>query len=199
MVIGFGGYPSLPALLAARALKIPTIIHEQNAVFGRTNRFLAGGVSAVACAFPTLMKASAKVKKALHVVGNPVRPDIQALYERQYEAPEGTLRLLVTGGSQGARLLSELVPDAMAMIPEDLRTRLRVEQQTRVESLDFARRAYREAGVEAEIAPFFRNMPIILMSQDKDGNLRYYGRKDIVDFLKTIKVEQIPWKTYHIY
>jgi UDP-N-acetylglucosamine--N-acetylmuramyl-(pentapeptide) pyrophosphoryl-undecaprenol N-acetylglucosamine transferase len=158
VVIGFGGYPSLPALLAAKDLKIPTIIHEQNAVFGRTNRFLAGGVSAVACAFPTLMKASAKVKKALHVVGNPVRPDIQALYERQYEAPEGTLRLLVTGGSQGARLLSELVPDAMAMIPEDLRTRLRVEQQTRVESLDFARRAYREAGVEAEIAPFFRNM-----------------------------------------
>jgi UDP-N-acetylglucosamine--N-acetylmuramyl-(pentapeptide) pyrophosphoryl-undecaprenol N-acetylglucosamine transferase len=158
VVVGFGGYPSLPSLLAARGARIPTVIHEQNAVLGRVNRRLANGATAVACAFPTLLKASAKVKKRLHVVGNPVRPDIAALYDRPYVAPDQTIRVLVTGGSQGARLLSELVPHAMNMLSEDLRVRLRVEQQTRVESIDFARRTFAEAGVEAEIAPFFRNM-----------------------------------------
>ena len=158
VVIGFGGYPSLPALLAARSLRIPTVIHEQNAVLGRVNRRLARSATAVACAFPTLRKASPKVMKRVHVVGNPVRPDIAALSERPYHAPDQGIRLLVTGGSQGARLLSELVPDAMRLISEDLRCRLRVEQQTRVESIDFARRTFAEAGVECEIAPFFRNM-----------------------------------------
>jgi UDP-N-acetylglucosamine--N-acetylmuramyl-(pentapeptide) pyrophosphoryl-undecaprenol N-acetylglucosamine transferase len=158
VVVGFGGYPSLPSMLAARSRRIPTVIHEQNAVLGRVNRRLAPGATAVACAFPTLLKASARVRKRLQVVGNPVRPEIAALYGRPYVPPGPTIRLLVTGGSQGARLLSELVPDAMNLISEDLRVRLRVEQQTRVESIDFARRAFAEAGVECEIAPFFRNM-----------------------------------------
>ena len=158
VVIGFGGYPSLPSLLAAKSLRIPTVIHEQNAVLGRVNRRLAGSVTAVACAFPTLKRASRKVQKRVHVVGNPVRPDIAALYDRAYVAPDQTIRILVTGGSQGARLLSEMTPHAMNLISEDLRIRLRVEQQTRVESIDFARRTYAEAGVECEIAPFFRNM-----------------------------------------
>jgi UDP-N-acetylglucosamine--N-acetylmuramyl-(pentapeptide) pyrophosphoryl-undecaprenol N-acetylglucosamine transferase len=158
IVVGFGGYPSLPSLLAARAAGGRTLIHEQNAVLGRVNRLVAPRVDAVACAFPTLEKASPAVKARAHVVGNPVRAEIRALYDRPYAPPGDTVRVLVTGGSQGARLLSEMVPDAVALLPEALRLRLRIEQQTRMESLEFARHAYAEAGVEAEIAPFFRNM-----------------------------------------
>jgi UDP-N-acetylglucosamine--N-acetylmuramyl-(pentapeptide) pyrophosphoryl-undecaprenol N-acetylglucosamine transferase len=158
VVVGFGGYPSLPALLAAAAVRAPTMIHEQNAVLGRVNRFVAPQVDAIACAFPTLEKAHPAVKAKAQVVGNPVRPEIRALYDRPYATPDGTVRILVTGGSQGARLLSELVPDAVAMLSEDLRVRLKIEQQTRMESLEFARHTYAEAGVEAEIAPFFRDI-----------------------------------------
>lgn len=160
VVVGFGGYPSAPALVGAILDKRPTVIHEQNAVMGRANRMLAPHVRRVACAFPTLKKAPAKVAEAAVVVGNPVRPPIRALYENPYVAPEpdGRVRLLVTGGSQGARLLSELVPEAIKMLPDDLRQRLIVSQQTRPESMNLARRAYRDALVEAEIAPFFRDI-----------------------------------------
>ena len=99
VVVGFGGYPSLPSLLAARSRRIPTVIHEQNAVLGRVNRRLAPGATAVACAFPTLLKASSRVRKRLQVVGNPVRQDIAALYDQPYVPPGPTIRLLVTGGS----------------------------------------------------------------------------------------------------
>ncbi len=156
VVVGFGGYPSLPALLAAGSQHIPTVIHEQNAVLGRVNRFLSGRVDLVACAFPTLQMASPRVRA--NVVGNPVRPDIQALYDSPYPKIEGTIRLLITGGSQGARLLSDVTPAAIAMLPEDLRLRLQVEQQTRTESISAARQTYAAAGVQAEISPFFRNM-----------------------------------------
>lgn len=156
VVVGFGGYPSLPALMAARSQKRPTVIHEQNSVLGRVNRYMAPKVDAVACAFPTLLKAPRRVKA--EVVGNPVRPDIRALHDREYPATDRTLRILVTGGSQGARLLSDFTPAAIINLPDDLKYRVRVEQQTRMESLDLARTAYAEAGVEAEVAPFFRNM-----------------------------------------
>jgi UDP-N-acetylglucosamine--N-acetylmuramyl-(pentapeptide) pyrophosphoryl-undecaprenol N-acetylglucosamine transferase len=157
VVVGFGGYPSLPALLAAGS-RIPTLIHEQNAVLGRTNRFLSGRVTAVACAFPTLERAAPAVKARAHVVGNPVRPEVRALYDHAYAPPTDTLRLLVTGGSQGARLLSQITPDAVAMLPEDLRMRLKVQQQTRPDMIDYARESYADSGVEAEVAPFFRDM-----------------------------------------
>jgi UDP-N-acetylglucosamine--N-acetylmuramyl-(pentapeptide) pyrophosphoryl-undecaprenol N-acetylglucosamine transferase len=160
VVVGFGGYPSAPALVAALMSKLPTVIHEQNAVMGRTNRLLASHVTRVACAFPTLQKAPTKVAGKAVVVGNPVRPPIRALADLPYTPPEpgGTIRLLVTGGSQGARLLSELVPEAVRILPDDLRHRLSVQQQTRPESMDVARKAYQEAMVHAEIAPFFRDM-----------------------------------------
>src|SRR5215469_15343926 len=109
VVVGFGGYPSAPALVGAILDKRPTVIHEQNAVMGRANRQLASRVTTVACAFPTLLKASAPVIARAKVVGNPVRPEIRALAEAPYHAPAERVRLLVTGGSQGARLLSELV------------------------------------------------------------------------------------------
>lgn len=160
IVVGFGGYPSLPALLAALTTKHPTLIHEQNAVLGRVNRLLAPLVDQVACAFPTLEKATPKVKAGAVVVGNPIRPEIRALYDQPYEPPEAgaEIRILITGGSQGARLLSELVPQAISKLPDDLRFRLRIQQQTRRESLEGARQVYKDALVDAEIAPFFRDM-----------------------------------------
>jgi len=158
VVVGFGGYPSLPALLAAISQGRRTVIHEQNAVFGRANRLLAPFVSQVACAFPVLGKAPARIAASKIVTGNPVRPAIAALAGQGYAPPEDEIRLLITGGSQGARLLSELMPAALAALPEAIRARLRVEQQTRPESLETARQIYLESFITAEVAPFFRDM-----------------------------------------
>ncbi len=159
VVVGFGGYPSLPALLAAPVVNAPTVIHEQNAVLGRVNRWIAPRATAIACAFPTLEKAPSRVKAKVEVVGNPVRPDIRALGDKPYPDPgAGNVRILVTGGSQGARLLSEAVPAAIAMLPEDTRYRLHVTQQTRPEAMEDARRVYANALVEAQLSPFFRDM-----------------------------------------
>lgn len=158
VVVGFGGYPSLPALLAALAQKRPTVIHEQNAVLGRVNRFLAPRMTAVASAFPTLGRASPAVKARAEVVGNPVRAEIRALHGRTYGPPGDTIRLLVTGGSQGARLLSDTVPAAVGLLPESLKLRLHVQQQCRTEGVQAAQEAYAAAGVQAEVQPFFRDM-----------------------------------------
>ena len=158
IVVGFGGYPSLPALIAGITQGRKTVIHEQNAVSGRANRLLAPYVTAVGCAFPTLQKASPKVKARAVVVGNPVRPEIRALADKPYSPPTDEIRLLVTGGSQGARLLSELIPAAVRKLPEEMRLKLKVQQQTRVESMDNARKIYADAMVQAEIAPFFRDL-----------------------------------------
>lgn len=160
VVVGFGGYPSVPGLLAGITQGRPTVIHEQNAVMGRANRKLAGHVRAVACAFPVLQKAPEKVASNAVVVGNPVRPEIRALADLPYVAPEadGPIRILITGGSQGARLLSELLPEAIRKLPESLRQRLTVQQQTRPESMEIARQIYADAMVVSEIAPFFRDM-----------------------------------------
>ena len=136
------------------------MIHEQNAVSGRANRMVAPYVTAIACAFDTLGKANARTQARKVVVGNPVRSEIRGLADLPYQPPEedGEIRVLITGGSQGARLLSELLPAAIAKLPEALRERLSVEQQTRPESLEIARSIYADAGVKAEIAPFFRDM-----------------------------------------
>lgn len=160
VVVGFGGYPSVPGLVAGITQGRPTLLHEQNAVMGRANRRLASHVRAVACAFPVLQKAPGSVAERAVVVGNPVRPEIRGLADHPYSPPtaDGPIRLLITGGSQGARLLSELMPEAIRKLPEDLRQRLKVQQQTRKESMDNARRIYADAMVEAEIAPFFRDM-----------------------------------------
>lgn len=160
VVVGFGGYPSFPALAAAVIGCLPTVIHEQNAVMGRANRRLAPFVKTIACAFPTLAKAPRGVAERAVVVGNPVRPPIRALADAPYDppAPDGPIRLLITGGSQGARLLSELPPEAMKALPEELRRRITVVQQTRPESMETARRAYADAVIDAEVAPFFRDI-----------------------------------------
>jgi len=166
VVVGFGGYPSAPSLAAAIVARRRTMIHEQNAVIGRTNKLLAPYVTAVASAFPVLKKAPPKVAARAQVVGNPIRPEIRALADAPYAppTPTGELRLLVTGGSQGARLLSETTPHAIAQLPEALRLRLVVQQQTRPESMEIARAVYQDAMVKAETAPFFRDMAARLAS-----------------------------------
>lgn len=157
-VIGFGGYPSYPALMAALARKDVTLLHEQNSVLGRSNRQLCAKVDAVACAFPVLRMAPKALEGQVQVTGNPVRPDIRALYDQPYPAMDREIRILVTGGSQGAKLLSETVPQALALLPVSLRIRLKVEQQSRPEQLEAAKAIYKAADIDAEVAPFFSNM-----------------------------------------
>jgi len=160
VVVGFGGYPSAPALLAALSQKRPTLLHEQNAVLGRTNRWLAPWVGQIASSFPNLQKVPQGMGARVTLIGNPVRPDIRALFERPFSAPAdgAPIHILVTGGSQGARILSEAVPQALAALPEPLKARLKVQQQSRPETLEAARQIYLEAGIDAEVAPFFRDM-----------------------------------------
>jgi UDP-N-acetylglucosamine--N-acetylmuramyl-(pentapeptide) pyrophosphoryl-undecaprenol N-acetylglucosamine transferase len=155
-VVGFGGYPALPLLLAARLKKIPILIHEQNAVLGRVNRLVARFAARIATSFPATHFLPADA--AATVTGNPVRPAILAAADIPYHAPEQSLRLLVMGGSQGARVLSDVVPAALALLPVDLRRRLKVQQQCRPEDLERVRAAYDAAGIPAETAACFTDV-----------------------------------------
>ena len=163
-VVGFGAYASVPALLAAAQLGLPTVIHEQNAVLGRANRLLAPRARAIATAFAeTARLRPADAARAEHT-GNPVRADVAALAGTPYPTPQagGTLSILVTGGSQGAAVMTQVVPGALSSLPGPPRRRLRVVQQCRPEDLDAARAAYRTAGIEAELATFFDDLPVRL-------------------------------------
>ena len=122
-VVGFGGYPSLPAILAATSAGVPTVVHEQNAVLGRVNRLFAGRVDAIATAYPEVERLASKHADKVHLVGNPVRAGVLSLRDEPFPTlgEEGLLRVLVTGGSQGARVLSEVVPDGLSMLPPALR------------------------------------------------------------------------------
>ncbi len=159
-VIGFGGYPSLPAMAGAVLRGIPTVIHEQNAVLGRVNRLMAGRVSAVACAFDGLRGGGAALAKRAITTGNPVREVITAHRRSGYTPPHADepVNLLVFGGSQGARVMGQVVPPALAALPQDLRGRLRVTQQCRQEDQGTVEAAYEAAGIQAELAPFFGDM-----------------------------------------
>ncbi len=159
-VVGFGGYPALPALLAAISAKIPTVIHEQNAVLGRVNRFLAARVDAIATAYNHVERLAAKLEPKVHLIGNPVRADVMWLREQPYPAfsDEGLLRVLVTGGSQGARVLSEVVPDGLSMLQPALRSRLQVTQQCRAEDLEAVRARYAGHDIPAELGTYFEDM-----------------------------------------
>ncbi|WP_341913154.1 undecaprenyldiphospho-muramoylpentapeptide beta-N-acetylglucosaminyltransferase [Ferrovibrio terrae] len=155
-VVGFGGYPALPLLLAARLRKIPIVIHEQNAVLGRVNRLVARFAARIATSFPATHFLPEHV--AVTVTGNPVRPAILAAADVPYHAPEQALRLLVLGGSQGARVLSDVVPAALALLPAEMRKRLKVVQQCRPEDLERVRATYDAAGISAETASFFTDV-----------------------------------------
>jgi UDP-N-acetylglucosamine--N-acetylmuramyl-(pentapeptide) pyrophosphoryl-undecaprenol N-acetylglucosamine transferase len=160
-VIGFGGYPTVPPLLAASMLRVPTLLHEQNAVLGRANRFLAPRVDVIATGFATIGGAAQALTAKMRHVGNPVRPAVLEAAKAPYEAPSegGELRLLVFGGSQGARIMADIVPLAIAQLPIPDRERLRIVQQAREEDMDRVRAAYAACGVTAELAPFFRDLP----------------------------------------
>lgn len=159
-VIGFGGYPVFPALLAALAADVPSIVHEQNAVLGRVNRLVARRVDAIATAYPEVARLSPKHADKVHLVGNPVRAEVLSLRDEPFPAftADGLLRVLVTGGSQGARVLSEVVPDGLAMLPPALRQRLQVTQQCRAEDLEAVRARYRSHDIPAELGTYFENM-----------------------------------------
>ena len=160
-VIGFGGYPAFPALLAARRDRIPTLIHEQNAVLGRVNRLMAGKVDAIATAYKSVQRLPAKAGDKAHLVGNPVRGEVLALREQPFPAlgEDGIFRLLVTGGSQGASILSEVVPEGLALLPEHFRRRLQVTQQCRDEDIDRVRPRYAELGIPADLATYLPDLP----------------------------------------
>lgn len=159
-VIGFGGYPATPALLAATKAGIPSVVHEQNAVFGRVNRMMARRVEAIATSYPKVDRIKPKYQSKVRLVGNPVRAGVLQLRDEPYPAysSEGLLRVLVTGGSQGARVLSTVVPDGLAMLPPPLRARLQVTQQCRPEDIEVARKRYAEHGIPAELGTYFEDM-----------------------------------------
>jgi len=160
-VIGFGGYPALPALLAANRDRIPTLIHEQNAVLGRVNRLMAGRVQAIATAYPTVQRLAARDSAKTHLVGNPVRDEVLALRDQPYPplSADGVFRVLVTGGSQGATILSGVVPEGLGMLPEHFRRRLQVTQQCRAEDIEEVRARYAALAIPADLATYIEDMP----------------------------------------
>jgi UDP-N-acetylglucosamine--N-acetylmuramyl-(pentapeptide) pyrophosphoryl-undecaprenol N-acetylglucosamine transferase len=163
-VVGFGGYPSLPVMIAASFARVPSLLHEQNAVPGRVNRLLARRVKAIAATFP--FARLAPKSRRIVFTGNPVRPEAQALRMTPYHAPDagGPIRLLVFGGSQGARALSEMIPQALGLLPQALRERLEVTQQGREEDLPMVEAALKVAGIKAETGKFFGDLPARMAS-----------------------------------
>jgi len=160
-VVGFGGYASVPTMVAATLLGIPTAIHEQNAVLGRANRLLAGRVRRIATSYATVSHLDPAWKGKVVHTGMPVRAPIAALRDAAYPLLEDsqTVRVLVLGGSQGARILSEIIPAALAALPESIRTRLSVAQQCRPEDLEAVRAAYAGTGIDATLDSFFADVP----------------------------------------
>ena len=160
-VIGFGGYPALPALLGAFNQGIATAVHEQNAVLGRVNRLVAGKVDAIATSYAEVARLSPKHRDKTHLVGNPVRDAVLALRSKPYPLLEedGIFRVLVTGGSQGASVLSQVVPDGLSLLPVAFRRRLQVTHQARIEDIDACRAKYAELSIAADLATYLPDMP----------------------------------------
>jgi UDP-N-acetylglucosamine--N-acetylmuramyl-(pentapeptide) pyrophosphoryl-undecaprenol N-acetylglucosamine transferase len=160
-VVGFGGYPSFPPLVAARLRRIPTALHEQNAVLGRANRALARYMTAIATSFEDTKLLGDNLRGKVKLTGNPVRDTVVDWATQSYHPPDtrGPLSLVVFGGSQGARFFSDAVPPALGLLPEDIRQRLFVVQQCREEDLVRVESAYQAIGVRAHLAAFFSNLP----------------------------------------
>src|SRR6202035_138107 len=165
-VIGFGGYPTVPPLLAARLFGVPTLGHEANAVLGRANRFLSSRVSAIATSLPGVLDRDPALAAKTTTVGTPMRPAILAAAAVKFASPEpaGPLRLLVVGGSQGARVMSDIVPSAVERLEPALWHRLVLTQQVREEDMARVRAVYDRLKIDAELAPFFSDLPARLAS-----------------------------------
>jgi len=158
--VGFGGYPSVPTMLAASRIGFPTLIHEQNARLGRANRWLAPRVRRIATSFAEVDGLDAAERMRAVETGNPVRAAIAAARSTPYAAPNrGTIELLVIGGSQGAHILSAVVPVALALLPASLRARINLAQQARPEDLQSVRAAHAANGIKAETSSFFSDIP----------------------------------------
>lgn len=164
-IVGFGGYPTVPPVLAAALLRVPSVLHEQNAVMGRANRLLARGVDRIATGFP-LAKADPRVLAKAVVTGNPVRPAVLAAADAGPRASDGKLHVLVTGGSQGARVFADVVPAAMERLGNDERARIVLVQQARDDDLDRTRLAYAQLGQPVDLAPFFGDLPERIAAAD---------------------------------
>jgi UDP-N-acetylglucosamine--N-acetylmuramyl-(pentapeptide) pyrophosphoryl-undecaprenol N-acetylglucosamine transferase len=160
-VVGFGGYPAFPPLVAACLRRIPTALHEQNAVLGRANRMLAKRVNAIATSFEHTKFLQGPLLARARLIGNPVRDEVIDWATQSYRAParDGPFSLLVFGGSQGARFFSDTLPPALALLPENLRANLFVVQQCREEDLARVEAAYKASAVRAHLATFFANLP----------------------------------------
>jgi UDP-N-acetylglucosamine--N-acetylmuramyl-(pentapeptide) pyrophosphoryl-undecaprenol N-acetylglucosamine transferase len=158
-VVGFGGYPTIPPVLAAVLHGIPAIVHEQNGVLGRANRLLARRVQAIATGFRGLLADDPRLAAKVTHTGNPVRPAVVEAAAAAYPDAGGPLRILVFGGSQGARVMAEVAPPAIELVPMAVRARLSVTQQARDEDIARVRSAYERIGVAAEVEPFFRDLP----------------------------------------
>jgi UDP-N-acetylglucosamine--N-acetylmuramyl-(pentapeptide) pyrophosphoryl-undecaprenol N-acetylglucosamine transferase len=167
-VVGFGGYPTLPPLLAARLFGVPGIIHEANAVLGRANRFLSTHVNAIATSLPGVLDRDPALAGKTTIVGTPMRPGILAAAGMKYVPPEltGPFRLLVVGGSQGARVMADIVPGAIERLEPALWNRLVLTQQVREEDMARVRAVYERLKINAELAPFFSDLPARLASHD---------------------------------
>ncbi|WP_076437763.1 undecaprenyldiphospho-muramoylpentapeptide beta-N-acetylglucosaminyltransferase [Bosea sp. TND4EK4] len=160
VLVGFGGYPTVPPVLGASLAGVRTVIHEQNAVMGRANRFLAGRATLIATGFAEVGGLSDALKAKCRHVGNPVRPAVLEAAEQDYGWPgEGQVRLLVFGGSQGARVMADIVPQAVQLLTDTERARLSIVQQARVEDDARVRGSYDTLGVRATISPFFKDLP----------------------------------------
>src|SRR5437660_9450557 len=160
-VVGFGGYPTVPPLVAAKLLGVPGIIHDANAVLGRANRFLAGRVSAIATSLPGVLDRDPDLAGKTTAVGTPMRPAVLSAAAVPFASPEpnGPLRLLVVGGSQGARVMSDIVPGAIEKLEPMLWSRLVLTQQVRQEDMARVRAVYDRLKIKAELAPFFSDLP----------------------------------------
>jgi UDP-N-acetylglucosamine--N-acetylmuramyl-(pentapeptide) pyrophosphoryl-undecaprenol N-acetylglucosamine transferase len=165
-VVGFGGYPTVPPLLAARLFGVPTLVHEANAVLGRANRFLSSRVSAIATSLPGVLDRDPALAAKTTTVGTPMRPAILAAAAVKFAEPEpnGPLRLLVVGGSQGARVMADIVPGAIERLEPSLWNRLILTQQVREEDMTRVRAVYDRLKINAELAPFFVDLPALLAS-----------------------------------
>ena len=160
-VIGFGGYPAVPALLAATAMRIPTVLHEQNAVLGRANRFLAGDATAIGTAYSEVDRLKPRHRDKVVLVGNPVRDSIAKLGEAPFPPFDdySPFRILVTGGSQGATVLSKVVPEGLGKLSPSIRLRLQVMQQCRPDDIDAVRARYASLGIPAELMTYIEDLP----------------------------------------
>ena len=160
-VVGFGGYPTLPPLFAARRADIPIILQEQNAILGRANRSLVSTAKAIAVGFPQV-GASGDLANKTVVTGNPLRPPVKRAAKHAYSVAgeDDEFNLLIFGGSQGAHFFSVVLPEALALITVAQRQRLRIVQQARPEDEQALTEAYHRLGIEAEVSPFFDHMPM---------------------------------------